>query len=342
MNEVLLYGPIWYQSSIDFINAINAVEGDSLTVRVNTGGGEVSYGYGMIAKFKEFEGAKNVKIDGTAYSMGAIFAVYADDVEALDVSKFMFHRAAMSPWYEDEYMTDAERDHLTMINADFEKAFRAKVDVKKFEELKGVKVKDLFSMDTRIDVFLSASEAKQIGLVSRIVNITPKKQTAIKNEMAKIAASYGMEAMSMTLEHNEPSNDGLNPNKKVISKTNINMTIEQLKADHPELFAQAVAMGCADERDRVGAWMKFVNADADAVAKGIESGKNIGQTEMADFTVKMISAQTLNKVSAEGAETKVETVIVPGATTNEKVESTAADNLKSTVMAGLGLTSEIK
>lgn len=338
MNEVLLYGPIWYQSSIDFINAINAVEGDSLTIRVNTGGGEVSYGYGMIAKFKEFEGTKNVKIDGTAYSMGAIFAVYADNVEALDVSKFMFHRAAMSPWYEDEYMTDAERDHLIMINADFEKAFRAKVDVKKFEELKDVKVKDLFSMDTRIDVFLSASEAKQIGLVSKIVNITPKKQTAIKNEMAKIAASYGLEAMSMTLEHNEPNNNGLDPNKKVISKTNIKMTIEQLRADHPELFAQVVAIGTAEEHDRVGAWMKFVKADADAVATGITSGKNIGQTEMADFTVKMISAQTLEKVTAEGQVTKVETTVVD----TVKVEATAADTMKTNVFAGLGLNTEIK
>lgn len=330
MNEVLLYGLIWSQSSIDFINSINQVEDGELTVRVNSGGGEVTAGYGMIAKFREFEGKKKVKIDGAAYSMAAIFALYADDVEALDVSKIMFHRAAMPQWYEDSYITESEKEHLKNVNADFERAFRNKIDVEKFESIKGVKVKELFSMDGRIDVFLTAKEAKQIGLISKITNITPEKKSKINAEMTRIAANYGMDVIQMNVTEEKPEVT----NEKVITKTNNKMTIEQLKAENPELFAQILAMGSAEERDRVGAWMKFIGADADAVAAGIASGKNIGQTEMADFTIKMMTAKTLVEVKAEGENTKVETK------ETKETELTAVDSFRAQVMNGVGAKTE--
>ncbi len=114
--------------------------------------------------------------------------------------------------------------------------------------------------------------------------------------------------------------------------------LEQLKAEHPELFAQVLAMGVTNERDRVGAWMKFVDADAKAVADGISSGEALTQTAMADFTMKIITASKLGDLSAEGAVIKTETEKVEG----EKEELTAAENLKAQVMGGLGLKSENK
>lgn len=329
MNEILLYGPIWSESSSIFINAVNELEGDNLTVRINSGGGEPTYGWGMVAKFSEFSGTKNVKVDGSAYSMAAFFCCYSDNVECLDVSQFLIHRAAMSQWYEQEYMSDSERDNLVNINVSLEKAFRNKIDVAKFEQIKGVKVKDIFSMENRIDVFLTATEAKQIGLISKITTITPKKKTEINASMNLIAASYGFDVMSM----NKPAIDSAEEKKESItsnSKTQIKMTIEQLKADHPELFVQVTASAIKEEKDRVGAWMKFIGADADAVVKGIESGENLGQTAMADFTVKMITnAGTVEKIGAEGAAVVIETKKPEG------VEKTAAELFQDKVNASL-------
>ncbi|MCK4522212.1 MAG: ATP-dependent Clp protease proteolytic subunit, partial [Nanoarchaeota archaeon] len=147
MEEVLLYGQIYSESSIDFITAINAVEGDNLIVRLNTPGGDVNHGWGMVAKFMEFPGSKVVKVDGSAFSMGFNFCLYADSVEALDVSQFMVHRAAYSQWYEENYMTEQQKENLISVNANLEKALRNKIDVAKFEEIKGVKIKDIFSME---------------------------------------------------------------------------------------------------------------------------------------------------------------------------------------------------
>ena len=173
--ELLIYGQIYSQSTIDFINGMNEIgEDDELSVRVSSEGGDVLYGFGMIAKFNEHKGSKIVKVDGKAYSMGLFFCAYADNVEALDTSKFLLHRAAYSEWFEDSvYFTPELKAQLVEVNKQLMDAFKAKVDVAKFEELKGVKLKDVFSMDSRIDVFLNAQEAKQIGLINKIVKITP-------------------------------------------------------------------------------------------------------------------------------------------------------------------------
>ena len=135
--EVLIYGGINSSSASDFIKEIDSAGDEDLTIRINTPGGNPEAGFGMIAKLQEREGKTNIKIDGSAYSMGLFMAAYADNVEALDTSEFLFHRAAYPQWYEQEYMTEAESENLVRINSSLEKAFRNSIDVKAFEEMKG-------------------------------------------------------------------------------------------------------------------------------------------------------------------------------------------------------------
>jgi len=297
--EILLYGQIHSRSSIDFINEVDAVENDDVVVRVNTNGGDVLYGWGMVAKFQEFTGNKTVKIDGSAFSMGLFFAAYADNVEALDVSKFLLHRAAYPQWYEADYMSESEKDNLVQINSSLEKAFRAKIDVEKFEEIKGVKLKDVFSMDDRIDVMFSAAEAKKIGLVKKINKITPAKKSAIKSDFGRIAAKYNeIDVVETPVESKQESNK--NSHKK--SK----MNRQELNAEHPALAAELIAEGVenakATEKDRAGAWLKFVEVDPKAVADGINSGEDLSQTATADFAMKMASAKAKTDLEAEAAK----------------------------------------
>jgi len=75
MAEVLLYGDIYSQRARDFIKEVDTASGEDLTVRVNSFGGDVDYGWGMIAKFSEHKGKKSVKIDAAAHSMAAFFAI---------------------------------------------------------------------------------------------------------------------------------------------------------------------------------------------------------------------------------------------------------------------------
>lgn len=319
--EVLMYGDIYSYSAAEFINQIESNTDSDLTIRINSDGGSPEYGWGMVAKYREFQGTKMVKIDGKAMSTAAFFLLYADEATALDVSQIMFHRAAFPEWYERDYMTEANKGYLTSINKEVEKAFRSKIDVEAFEAMKGVTVKDMFSLDSRIDVFLTAQEAKKIGLISKIVKITPDRKQKIDAKMLEVSAKYISKDVSA-------NNTNSNNNPKIETK----MTIEKLKAEHPELFAQVVAMGVSSEQDRAKAWAVFAEIDPKAVADGIKSGENISQTAMAEFTLKKLSATSVEKITTEGAPA-VETPKADGA----QPELTELEKLDAKLNAELGI-----
>jgi ATP-dependent protease ClpP protease subunit len=325
--EVLLYSDIQSWTAADFINQVNQSDDDNITIRVNCDGGEVMYGWGIIAKFQEFDGEKKVKIDGKARSMAAFLPCYADEVSALDISSFTFHRAAYPEWAEKE-MSEEMRSELLRVNKHLEKAFRSKVDISAFETVTGVTVKDLFSMDSRIDVSLDAIQAKKVGLINEIVNITPKKKEQIEARTLAIAAKFGDKA-------------SFKPAEIVAEKTNINknskirkMTIEQFKAENPEVFAQAVSIGISQEKDRVGAWAVFNGIDPEAVVAGIKSGENISETAKAEFSLKAMVKPQVEALETESTK-KVETE------KKEDVELTESQKIEAQAMA-LVTNQEIK
>lgn len=293
--ELLIYGQIADYTSSDFITKMNEVEeNEDLVIRINTNGGSPEYGWGMAAKFNEFKGNKLVKVDGKAYSTGLFFLAYADNVEALDVSELMIHRAAYPEWIEkSEYFTESMKGNLDRINLSLRKAVEAKIDVSKFEQLKGVKMKDIFSMDNRIDVFLTAKEAKEIGLINNVVKLTPTKKAEISSFMdVQIAAEYKPFKQEVVKAVKE---------EEVKPKIENKMDINKLRAEHPELFAQVLKQGADAERDRVGAWMAFVDVDAEAVTKGIKDGDVLSATAMAELSRKMFSKDTLTKAADASA-----------------------------------------
>lgn len=292
MKEILLYDSIYSATSQKFVTDLEAAKDEDITVRINCDGGEVECGWAMIAKFAEHKGKKNVKVDAKAHSMGALFLCYADDVECLDVAEFLIHRASYGDWFEkSEYFSEALKGNLERMNQKLRAAFEGKVDVKKFEELKGVKVKDVFSMEHRIDVFLTAVEAKKIGLVNTITKITPAKRAEIETYAAKIAARYTPtpEATPVIEEEIKPENQPV-------------MTLEELKTKHPEVYAAAVKAGKDAEKERIEALLVYNEIDPEGVKKAIEAGTAVGPKMMAEMQLKMNAKSSLQTTEEEGKE----------------------------------------
>lgn len=77
-----------------------------------------------------------------------------------------------------------------------------------------------------------------------------------------------------------------------IIKTNI-MTLDELKAKHPELYAEAIdkgeKQGIAKEKDRVKSCLVFAEIDLVGVKAAIESGEALTATAMAEFMLKTAS-----------------------------------------------------
>lgn len=286
MKEILLYGSIYTYGAESFINSMNDAEDEDIVIRVNSDGGSPETGWGMIAKCAEHKGKVKMKVDGKAHSTAAYMLCYAEDVECLDVSQFLLHRAAYAYWIENnaELMTQAMKDNLAFVNGKLRKALESKIDVAKFEQLKGVTLDALFSTDSRIDVMLSPAEAKKIGLVNRVVSITPQKKAEIDSYMQMAAHAQPVPAPK--------------PTNPIITK----MDITKLKAEHPAVYAEVIALGVAQEKDRVEACMVFMEIDPAGVKAAIESGKQLSAKQMADFTLKAVSGKRVEAIATEGAE----------------------------------------
>jgi ATP-dependent Clp protease, protease subunit len=297
--EVLIYGEIFSYSAREFIRAVEDAKGSDLTTRINSNGGDVDYGYGMIAKYKEFEGKKTVKVDGSAASMAAFFTLFADEVEALDVSSFTFHRAAYPEWIERdaEMMKGYREQTLTKANAELRAALESKVDADQWAKITGVTIDEMFSRDSRVDVLLTAQQAKQLGIVTKINALTAQKTAEIEARL--LAMGEQMTGLRLAAK-TEPKTDNQKPKTKA-------MTIETLKAEHPEVYAAAVNAGITQERDRVGAWAVFADVDVKAVTDGIKSGESMTATAQAEFSRKAFAASQVTALETNSPKTTATT-----------------------------------
>jgi ATP-dependent protease ClpP protease subunit len=296
--QILLYGSIDSYSANEFNEAIQEMElapDEELMLRINTPGGSPEYGWGIISMFKDLPNVKKIKVDGQAHSMGAFILCYVKEAEALDVSEFLIHRAAYSDWFErSEYFTEATKDNLVRVNKSLEAAFRAKVDVAMFEEMKGVKVKDLFSMDGRIDVYLTAKEAKKIGLISKVIALTAESAKEVEAYAKAANSGKGIfvpkvveESIEKTSVHNQ------NKNK---------MTAAEIKAAHPAEYAAIQNEAITAERDRVGALLAFHDVDPKGIMEAIKKGESLNATMTAELTRKSIAKAAVKGVEDDSAK----------------------------------------
>lgn len=79
------------------------------------------------------------------------------------------------------------------------------------------------------------------------------------------------------------------------------MTAAEIKTAHPESYNTIIAEGATQERERIEGWLTWQSVDADAVAKGIESGKTVTQKVANEFAFKMHSKALGKQAEAENA-----------------------------------------
>lgn len=288
--ELYLYSPIYDFVAETLVSQMEEFKDSEIVLRVNTPGGSVFANHGICAKMSEL-GNVHIKVDGAAMSSGAILLPYAKFVECLDVSTFLLHRADM--YVESE----ADKAFLARINKDLKTKLLLKVDADIFKEVTGVSIDEMFNSEKRIDVILDAKQAKKIGLVNKVNKLTPAEVEAFNNKMFAIAAI-------------------VNPIADQSTKPKT-MNVEKLKAEHPEVVAQVLAMGVAKEKDRVEACLAFIEIDAAGVKAAIESGKDLSAKQMAEFAVKALNKESLEAIKKDSA---------PGVATKEPEAKTEKEN----------------
>ena len=92
-------------------------------------------------------------------------------------------------------------------------------------------------MDSRIDVYLTAKQAKKIGLIKKINKLTPEISASIDLKKFEAHGLYDFAPVN---------------NKKEQPKVK-KMTKEEFKMNHPEAYASVVAEGVAKKEAEIAA-----------------------------------------------------------------------------------------
>lgn len=287
--EVNLYYPIMDFTADMFARELSQDNSEPLDVYINSGGGEVFGGWSMANRVTNYPGKTTAIIEGAAYSMAAAILPFFDTVKALNVSDIMIHKGRMRG--DDEETKTRLKRYNTSLRAALEK----KVNQDKFKEVTGYTLDDVFSEDENApDVYMSAMDGQKIGLVDEVIQLTDELQATINNKLVAFAS---------------PKNSNTPPNNTPPKKTI--MDINELKTKHPELYDQVKDLGAKDECDRVMSWRVWDKVDPKAVDKGIESGKQISQKQLSEFSMKYMAKNHVENMETDTAGNTA----TPGAST---------------------------
>lgn len=191
---------------------------------------------------------------------------------------------------------------------------------------RGVSVKDVNADFGRGSVLL-AGEAKKRGMIDRVIKPTMKARVRAEEDAAEPVARVGdIVAVFIDPKQNASAASGGAPNPpKGIPK----MTKEELKAQHPELYAAIHAQGVSDERDRVCAHLTLGDSSGDmkTAIEAVTNGVEMTQT----LTAKYLSAgMRRNEQTARQTESDAAGAAVAGV-----APAPAAEDFGDRVVASL-------
>ncbi|WP_144561595.1 head maturation protease, ClpP-related [Bacillus mycoides] len=103
-STITIYGDIgdsWWGESTsakDIENALNSVDSDTITIRLNSGGGDVFDGIAIYNQLKNHSAKVIVHVDGLAASAASLIAMAADELIMNTGSMLMIHEASTFAW----------------------------------------------------------------------------------------------------------------------------------------------------------------------------------------------------------------------------------------------------
>lgn len=325
MNEILLYSEITADTAQNFIQQLDWI-GDSAVcgVRMYTPGGDVQAAWGMWAKIQEAQrrGCRFIaKVDGMAFSMGSFLLCAFDEREALDTSQLMIHRAILDARDAEGNSVEPSADDkfiVGKINDDLKSRLSKLIDDKKLRALKGYGIREIFDENKdRLNCFLTAEEALQIGLISKIIPID-----AVTSQTYSKAVAACYKATAATAE--KP-----NANK---------MTKDEFKKENPDeakaLAEEAVEAYKAEEAKKAKA-AKAEKDDEEEDPDDTEEAKKAKKEakKTANAVVEVLKAMGIQDVTASAVKQTAEATAkaqAEAAAQKTAVEKEAEDFVKFT------------
>lgn len=289
-SEILLYGPIagessWWRDEVtpkNFAADLESLGGRDVTVRINSGGGDVFAAHAIHNQLVAYKGRVTVVIDGLAASAATIIAVAGDRIIMPSNALFMIHNPAigLSDYYgADELLKAAEA--LNTIKDSIVAAYRKRCKASA-EELAAM-------MDA--ETWMGAAECLEKGFVdeiqgsvspvlngsSLVVNRVNFNIKNFKNQDALKACIQNQTEVKSMNNKLEAFLNGLG--LKLVDENQPTASAQNVAPQQPAMDAEQIAKNAVEaERQRVAALEALDGGDNQAVTAIIAEAKKNGKT----------------------------------------------------------------
>lgn len=298
--EITLYGDVVSRQPVDwwtgepepglyiapesFMEDLAAVKGKSnITIKINSCGGDLYTGIAIHNAIKGLTGHKVVVVEGIAASAASVIACAGDEVQVYPGSMVMIHGVAGLLY---DYYTLAD---LKKLQKDFDASERAIAEI--YHAKTGIEIDQLRSMMTREtwmvvpdagdEEHLLVGAQGDVGAFRHIPGTIP-----IDNSIHAAPAAGN--------KHAAAKNDGP---KKEDNKT---MTLEEMRAQHPDVVAQIEQQAAETARTQERARIEAIDSIAASVgdAQLVRDAK-YGETPC---TAEQLALKAMQKQAALGAK----------------------------------------
>lgn len=291
-SEILLYGPIagersWWGDEVtprSFAEDLESLGGKDVTVRINSGGGDVFAAHAIHNQLVAYKGRVTVVIDGLAASAATIIAVAGDRIIMPSNALFMIHNPAigLSDYYgADELLKAAEA--LNTIKGSIVAAYRKRCKASA-EELAAM-------MDA--ETWMGAAECLEKGFVDEIqgsvspvlngssllVNSVNFNIKNFKNQDALKACIQNQTEVKSMNNKLEAFLNGLGLKLVDENQPTALTPVQNVAPQQPAVDAEQIAKNAVEaERQRVAALEALDGGDNAAVTAIIAEAKKNGKT----------------------------------------------------------------
>jgi len=293
--EILIYEQIgenfWGEgvSAKQFVKDLNALDVKTITVRINSPGGNVFDGNAIYNALTAHKADIQVKIDGIAASIASVIAMAGDTVEMPENAMMMIHDPAGRVWGTAEDMIKMAAA-LGKIKTGLVAAYRGKTRMAD---------DDIAAMMTE-ETWMTAAEAVEYGFADSMierVNVqanfdmlgrfrnVPKCLTAISNQNKKKKPDQPKKedfTMEITLELITSKHPEI---VTAILKT---VTLDHIRAEHPEIVSELQSAGAKIESERIQAVRGQLIPGHEALVEGLMFD---GKTTGPEAAVRILAAE---------------------------------------------------
>jgi len=324
--EITLYGDVVSRQPVDwwtgepepglyitpegFMEDLATVKNKSkITVKLNSGGGDLYTGIAIHNALKSLSGEVNVVVDGIAASAASVIMCAGDTVTVFPGSLVMIHGVSVMPW-ESLNIQD-----MKQLIKGMEACERAIAEI--YNSKTGIEVDTLRNMMTK-ETWFTGREAIEKGFANVLkegegdpaLSMSADKKALFVNGIGlNISAFRNVPGSIPVAAHaTPPVNTGVNTTTATAANPeggNNPMTIEEMREQHPELVAQieneareaqanANAEAVNAERQRI--------ADIDAIAASIPDQTLVNEAKYGEnpCTAQELCFRVMKQSAASG------------------------------------------